>query len=212
MNILNKKLLNTLYAYLEGVVHWCNIRCFSLYPHTLVEDEQSFWLPSCYDYNVSKTQIIISPSNQMVSHLKDILDMLRDQYNKLGGRGEFSLDFYLFLHTNDTSKDLEFILPPSEIDVNNMDINYLGLEAARMKFLYDNYKHRGYSIIYSHKLAKEFWVGSKTLNGVNNQELALLIGNKLVRDVGNFNRNEDLKGFYEFKKFVLLKVRFGKIL
>lgn len=133
----------------------------------------------------------ISDKNEFLKSLEKILNLLNLDKNFF-----YKLEFSLFLHTNDSNKDVVFHLPPSELDPSKLNIDNMRKLTLAMSILYKQYNFRGYYIY--HTEAINFPIDFEYyLNNIYNG-----LGDSII----STNEDLDIDGFIEFNKYILLKV------
>lgn len=158
------------------------VRCFSMNGEK--RKNNSYSISSAFKDNMLD---IFLPSlhnkDEFLKVLKGILDELSLEKNL------YRLEYSLFLHTNDGSKELKFYLAPdSGIDPSKLSSNEMMNQMLGMKILYETFKYKGYHLFHSDLLDLEL---TKDFEYIN------LVYNKLGMCVTQINEDLDKEGFIE---------------
>lgn len=144
---------------------------------------------SSSDFTWFKPQKVFLPS----IHKKDLfLVGLKQLLESLPNGSCYKLDFCLFLHTNDSSKKLEYFLSPDSGIENPNDPSLF----IAFSLFYKMYKLRGYEVCHSINVN----VNNDSINKICNSVYEAL-GSYVV----SVNETLDRDGFIEFKKSTLVK-------
>lgn len=140
---------------------------------------------------MNKTKYVFLPSieNETLFLLK-----LNSQLESLSSKSlDSKLDFCLFLHTNDSSKELEYLLSPDS-GIENPNPNDLKLLLA-YSILWKTFQFRGYDMCYS-----------VDFKGDSIDKICKRVYHALSSHVVSVNEATDNDGFIELKKSTLLKI------
>jgi hypothetical protein len=145
-------------------------------------------------FNNDKLSIWLDSINNKLDFISCLNSIVEDLIN-CNNNYIYKLEYSLFLHTNDQSKKVIFLLAPdSGIKESNINIpTFLG-----HTLLWETYKYRGFHVSLSEELNNK--------NIININDYSNEVYTKLGRIIISINEDVDVDSFIEFKKNCLLTI------